>query len=291
MQTGSPNFLSVRKYTILTAPCVFAWSLWPVLAISAADLPPIFATSLFFGAGFLFYCIFAILSGAKLTFISDTPPLLLAVGTLGLSGNVAFFNLGIRYSDPVLVNIIAYSWPIFTSVIAYFLGLARLNKLAVLGLVISFIGVAVLFYGQIDPSWIGLCAASFSALCWGTYSAVRKYWAASTGGEMAAFAGVSALLLFVVSALTGDISMPNSSMIMVVFLVGLIPVAIGNTLWDIGMVRGNQVILSALAFATPILATCWLAIWGGSTVSQGVVISLLIVIVGIALTVKNTSDI
>lgn len=281
--------LAIDQITVITSFSVLAWSVWPVLAVYTSPLPPLFATALFFLAGFVCYSIFALLKGASPTSFYSIPLPLLVLGTIGITGNVVFFNIGIRHGNPILVNIIAYAWPLLTCIIAHFAGSSRLTFLSTSGLLISFVGVMLFFYEEHGVSWVSGIYAVMSALSWGIYSALRPRWAASTGSEMAAYLGTSAVILFAVSFLDGEARMAHLSPLILAncLVVGLIPVAIGNTLWDVGMARGNQMILSSLSFLTPLLATLWLVLLGTSTITVQQAVAVVVVVLGIALTVRT----
>jgi drug/metabolite transporter (DMT)-like permease len=72
----------------------------------------------------------------------------------------------------------------------------------------------------------------------------------------------------------------NGINILAIILLGLGPVGGAFYLWDIGMKFGHQSWLASLSFATPVLSTMLLALFGIGYLSINVLLALALIMVG-----------
>jgi drug/metabolite transporter (DMT)-like permease len=212
------------------------------------------------------------------------------VGVGGLFGFHFFYFLAIRNAPALQVSLVCYLWPLL---LALYVSSPGNRWLTLLGASIGFIGAGVVITDgallDIAASFasndaIGYGYALIAALIWSSYS---WYMGKSNNhvediGWMSLVVAVLALIchLLIEANTLSVFSKIDGINILAIVLLGLGPVGGAFYLWDIGMKFGHQSWLASLSFATPVLSTMLLALFGIGYLSINVLLALALIMVG-----------
>jgi len=239
------------------------WAFLAVLGRAASGLPPLELVALSFAVSGVLG-----LAGLALTGrLSDLrqPPLVWLHGVAGLFLYHAFYFAAFARAPAAAVNLINYLWPLLIVVGAGpVLGL-RLTWRQGAGTGLALLGCGTLLGGDaaFPPGAVaGYALAAAAAVTWAVYSLLARRLAAVPLGAMAGFCAGTAVLAGVMHRLTERFVMPGPADGMVILLMGLGPLGLAFVLWDVGMKRGDPRLLGTLAFATPVLSTLLLGLFG-----------------------------
>ncbi len=239
------------------------WALLAVLDRAAPGVPPLELVALSFAvSGVLGLGALACLR--RLPEIRQ-PPFVWLHGVAGLFLYHAFYFAALTRAPTAAVNLINYLWPLLIVVLAGPLLGLRLTRLQALGAAVAVLGCGALL-GQ-DAAFppgamLGYALAGAGAMTWALYSLLARRLAAVPLGAMAGFCAGTAVLAMVMHALTEQWVTPSGRDAVIILLLGLGPVGIAFVLWDRGMKRGDPRLLGTLAFATPVLSTVLLGLFG-----------------------------
>jgi drug/metabolite transporter (DMT)-like permease len=165
--------LSVNKKAyVVFLLVILAWGFsWPLMKVGVTYIPPIW-----FGVGRLFIgavCVFIYLIITKqLHFpVKGDLSIILTVGTLQMALYLIVVNLALVYADAERSSILSYITPLFVIPIAVIFFKEKLTLTKFIGLIVSFIGVGVLF-NPLSFNWhdknmlIANAYLIVTALCW-----------------------------------------------------------------------------------------------------------------------------
>ncbi len=210
--------------------------------------------------------------------------------TCGVCLYTSFVYISFKISDPVEANILNYLWPVLLGI---FSGIRHKKPIAFyefLGLIVSFLGVFLIFYGKDQKSFfdeinLGHIFAISAAFIWAGYSTFAKERQYSQTIMIPVFL-LSALACLIVELILSTPVLPKGMEWLAVFVLGVF--RISYAFWDYGMKNGNVLILSSLSYATPLLSFLVLISFGFNTNSQFIFLSVLLVTAGCFLTNYNS---
>jgi len=275
---------SIDRYLLFGMIAILCWSIWPLLASLAKDVPPFLATSIYLFTAFLTLAMRRNLLGQPVMGFFKAPLGVILAGGFGMFGYALFFNLGVRTADPVVVSLIVYLWPIITLMILHLWKVERMGLIEFSGTGVCFIGLFFVLNAKLANFYkLGVVFALLSALSWAIYNSYRI--AHTSGpkdvfGAYCALAGVCAVLASLYLQESFDISVYDFIACM---LVGVIPVAIGNTLWDNASAFGDSSTLMHMAYITPVLSTLILFVTGEGLVTLYTGLGIVFVVGGLFL--------
>ncbi len=144
-------------------------------------------------------------------------------------------------------------------------------------------GCAVLLGGhaRFPPgAALGYGLAVGSALTWALYSVFARRLARVPTGAVAGFCAASAVLAGLAHLAFEPSVRPGPGAMAAILALGLGPVGGAFFLWDIGMKRGDPVLLGTLAYVTPVASTLLLVIGGWAAPSWAIAAAAVMVAAG-----------
>ncbi|MGF6257357.1 DMT family transporter [Ensifer sp. LBL] len=288
--------LSLFRFSLLVGPCrplgpraraaafaigaVLFWATWPTLAMLAHPAPPFLVFGLAASVGFAMSLSLALMRGRAASFLATPPRTILLVSVALLTNNVLYL-FAMRRIGPAEANVIAYLWPVLLVLILARWQHERLGPLRLSGIALGFVGAGLAigptFALGFDP--YGVILAFLSGLTFAIYAAIR-----SRGREPGDVIGPSMGLLAVLAIglhfvfeVRTSLSLSQLSAIAVI---GVVPLTLSNVLWDRASRMGHTVLISSIAYATPLAALALLAIFGVVAVSFAAVAGALLVVIG-----------
>jgi drug/metabolite transporter (DMT)-like permease len=198
---------------------------------------------------------------------------------LGLCGSNAFHILATHYIPAAEANLLSYLWPVMIVGFGALLGLFRLRARQLAGLGLGLAGAVILMGGGamgLSPQGIGL--AVLSGVSWALYCVFRLKWKADAGPVLARGCALSTGLCLILHLTMESTVMPSVGGIASAAAVGILPLALGNLLWDEGFRRGDSQLLAVMAYATPLCSALLLAAFGLESLSWTLGLGALVIV-------------
>lgn len=282
---------SRRRATLIGLTAVVMWSMLGLFTAGSGDVPPFLLNGLCFGLSGAVALAWLAISGRGWSALRQ-PLSVWIVGTGGLFGFHALYFTALRHAPPVEANLINYLWPLLIVLFSGFLPGERLRAHHIAGVVLGFVGAALLIarggvFLAADHT-IGYAAAVASALTWSTYSVVSRRMAAVPTEAVAGFCMATALLSVVAHLLFETTVLPASpTEWTMVLLLAALPVGTAFFVWDYGVKRGDIQVLGAAAYAAPVLSTLTLVAAGYGRLDLSVGLACLLVTGGALIAAKD----
>ena len=181
----------------------------------------------------------------------------------GLGGYHALLFLSFQRAPLIEANLLNDTWPLLTVVMAAPIAQERLTGRAVLGAVLGLFGTVLVVAGDLAKarpsatSIVGYALALAAALVWSSFTNLLKVWP-PRNGAMAMAAFVSALLCGAWMLAYGD-PLPRGAGLGAALYLGAFPLGVAILFWELGVRQGRVMVVGALSYLTPLLAT--LCVW------------------------------
>lgn len=265
------------------------WSFMAVLIVYSGSTSPLVLTFLSLFIGGLVILIFNIFKKEDFKKLKNISLYDYLFVSCGVCLYTAFIYIAFTLSNPVEANTINYLWPILLGVFSSIRLKKPLKIYEFSGLAISFLGVFLLFLGKENESFFyninsGHVFAIIAAIIWAAYSTFAK----ERSYPMIIMAPVfilSGLVCLLAQFFISAPVWPSGYEWVAVLILGVF--RISYVFWDYAMKKGNILILSSLSYATPFLSFLFLVLFGVTSNSEYILISVLFVTVGCFLTNLN----
>jgi drug/metabolite transporter (DMT)-like permease len=248
---------ATRRGNLLGLTAILMWSSWAPLMVAAGAMPPFLLLAIAFsGASFVMLARRAVLRRGFADLLA-TPLPTLALGFAGLWGSNAMFVLALRAgAAPVAATIVTHTWPVWMALIVLALRIARGTVWDLFAFGLGFAGVVAIATrdGQFEFH-VGLALALFGSFLWALYSGARTRVPPGPPDALTAFAIAAAAASWVCHLAFGEPFAAAPLDIALALAVGMLPMGIGNALWDIAVRRGDPVLLAGMSFIEPVCAT------------------------------------
>ena len=198
---------------------------------------------------------------------------------VGLSGSDILFLLASHLIPAPQANLISYLWPVMIVVFGAAAGLFRPQRRQFAGLFLGFVGTAILVWdGHVSISIIGIGLALLSGACWAAYCVFRLLWKGPAGHVLARGCAISTLLCASLHFLVERTVVPGVGALGAAAIAGIIPLGLGNFLWDEGFRRGDGELLAVLTYATPLCSALLLTALGAAVLTWNLLIGAVIIV-------------
>jgi drug/metabolite transporter (DMT)-like permease len=272
--------LSPNTWTCVGVLAIPLWATWPSLAIQTFDIPPFESLAIMFFFGWL---VFNQLHRPDLADREQSPStrswLPAVIYGLALAGGDACFILATHRIPAAQANLISFLWPVMIVVFGAVIGLFRLRPRQVLGLVLGFSGAAILIWdGRVSTSLSGIGLALLSGACWAAYCIFRLTWKLPAGNLLARGSAISAIICVLLHILLEPTVIPRPGAFAATAVAGIIPLALGNYVWDEGFRRGDGHLLAVMAYATPLCSALLLASLGAALLTWNLLAGAVVIV-------------
>ena len=218
---------------------------------------------MFFSGGLAIYLFFKI-RGRDISEMFRAPLQYYVVMLVGVGGYSILLNTAFKNAPAFEVNMLNYVWPVQLVLFSKLIKKQRLKLNEILGMALGFMGMCLIFIPPESQAFskigIGHLWVVIAATIWAFYSAYVS------GKDF------SAILLVPVMLLSGIISMflhfayEETILIQPVNIwIAVIALCITRfcfALWDYGMRRGDQVLLSSLSYFLPLISSLYFIAFG-----------------------------
>lgn len=203
-----------------------------------------------------------------------------ALGLVGLAGYHVVYFAAFARAPAAEVNLVVYLWPLLIVLFAAPLLGTRLTPRHLLGAAIAFAGCIVAIGGaaQFDARYLPGYALGFAcALIWSLYSVLSRRLAKVPNDAVAGFCSATALATGALHLATESWVAPTPREWLVLAALGAGPLGAAFFLWDIGMKQGDVRLIGTLAYATPVLSTLVLMLFGATPFAWTIALAALLV--------------
>jgi drug/metabolite transporter (DMT)-like permease len=284
---------STRAGTVLGIGAIVMWSAFPWLIAQTAGIPPFQVLTLTF--------VFAATGGALWCLVRERAAArrwrdagrVIAIVSLAFFLYHALYFFALKHAPAVEASLINYTWPLLMVAVAVWRGHARVRGAAALALLLGALAMLVVITrGKLDVFEArhapGYAAAFGAALTWALYSVWNRGQAQLGASVLVPVSVVVACLGALAHARLETWVAPQPMQWLALAAVGLIPNGVAFWWWDSATKRGDIAALGGLAYAAPVLSTCWLLLGGQATAHWSLALAVALLLVGGALSWRAT---
>lgn len=252
------------RATLIGATTVLNWALLAALTQLSGAVPPFMLTALAFSVAFACFAVWLMVRGESLLNAMRQPPVVWALGVVGLFGYHALYFVAQQNAPPANAGLISYLWPLLIVLFVALLPGERLRLRHVIGSLLGFVGAFVLIGGDMNAggSTLGYVAAFACALLWSGYSVLSRTVSHVPTAAVGGFCLVTAVLAVLCHLAFETTQWPQGIGWLGVIALGIGPVGSAFFTWDVGVKHGDLRLLGLLSYFTPLLSTLVLILTG-----------------------------
>ena len=222
----------------------------------------------------------AYLLGCGSVFVLYTTSLYLAIG------------LSSTHQQVIEVGIINYLWPAMTLVFSVLILRKRARAFLVPGIIVALAGVALAMSQTGQFSWSAMADslrtnfppylfALSAAVTWGLYSAlIRHYASEEKGGAVPLFLLATGATLSLLRLFFREQTHWSTRGGIELLYMSLFPALAAYVFWDIGMRKGNIILVASLSYLTPLFSTIVTCAYLGIRFTASLLFACVLVIAG-----------
>ena len=267
---------------------VVLWSLAPVLANLAQQMPPLQLTAQCVLVAAVATWPIGRLSAARHPHPVSVPLAVWAGAPLLVIGALGFYFLALRIAPPAEAALVTYTWPVLFVLAAELAHARRVRLPSITGAALAFAGAGFVLMptgsGGSDVPWIGYACAFASGTCWAAFSLLARQQPVPLTAIMPKIFGLAAAVAGIGHWLleTTMWPLPNELAAAILFI-GAGPYGLAFLAWDTALRRGRSATVGTLAYAVPVLSALLLIAAGMARVDWRLVVAAMAVVAGCAL--------
>ena len=284
--------------TLVGGIAVLLWATLALFTTTAAEIPPFELVALTFAVAFLLFLgkwiIARAQGGAPVLSHLRQPPRAWLLGVAGLFGYHALYFTAFAHAPAVEASLIAYLWPLLLVLFSALLPGEHLRWWHVAGGIAGFAGAVLLVLQKAGggPGFdgahvLGYLAALGCAFTWSGYSLLSRRLGNVPSDAVGGFCGATAILGLLTHLALEPTVWPGPVGWLAVLALGLGPGGIAFFVWDYGVKRGDIQVLGALAYASPLISTLLLVLFGRAQASAMLALACLLIVGGAFLAAKD----
>lgn len=270
-------------WTIVGASAIPLWATWPLLAVpSTGDIPLFQFLAMMFGVGAV--SLFVLPKPA-----ADAPPearrgqlakwMPATMVGFGIFVSDIFFIWALELTSPAQANLILHLWPLMVVLLGAAFSLLALRRRHLVSVALGLCGAALVIGTDVSAtSWQGVVWAAAGGLAWAAFVLFRMWQGPNAPDALVGGFALSAVASLALHLATETTAVPSAGSLASTLLVGVFPLTLGNLAWDYGIRRGDRVLLSVLAYATPLVSALILIATGFASPTLGLVLGGIMIV-------------
>ena len=284
--------MSKQTATLIGFSAVLMWAFLALLAAASGPIPPFQLTAMCFFIGSMSGVISWIWRPSAIHSLRQNWRVWLT-GTFGLCAYHCLYFFAIQNAPPVEASLIAYLWPLLIVLFAALLPGEHLYKHHVIGALLGLAGAIVIIskggaVGFTAGIKLGHVLALACAFIWSGYSVLSRRMGHVPTDVVAGFCLVTAVVAAILHfALEPTVWPQASSQWAAIIMLGLLPLGLGFYAWDIGVKKGDVMVLGASSYAAPLLSTLVLVAAGYASASWSIALACVLITAGAAIAAKD----
>jgi drug/metabolite transporter (DMT)-like permease len=269
--------LSPRAWTCVGLLAIPLWATWPALALRTLTLPAFECLTVAFLFGWLVLARLERPGDETTAAASSWAPAIACA--LGLTGANAFHILATHSIPAAESNLISYLWPVEIIGLGAVLRLFRLQTRHVAGLFLGMAGAVMLIGGgSLSLSGTGVALAFLSGISWASYCLFRLMWKRPAALVLKRGCAIATFLCAALHFAMEPTVIPDPGALAASAAVGIVPLALGNLVWDEGFRRGDARLLAVMAYATPLCSALLLVVLGLELLTRSLLIGAVLIV-------------
>ena len=216
-----------------------------------------------------------------------------ALGTAGLCIYHCTYFFALQSAPPVEASLIAYLWPLLIVVFASFLPGEKFELHHKIGIALGLLGAVLIItkgftVGFASGLKLGHFLAMACAFIWSAYSVASRRMGHVPTDVVAGFCFITSVVAGALHfALEPTVQPQLASQWAAIIALGLFPLGTGFFAWDIGMKRGDIMVLGALSYAAPLLSTLVMLVAGYAAWHWSIAAACALITLGAAISAKD----
>lgn len=262
--------------------------------IRLADAPPLVIAAYRLGIASVILIPFASMRfGKTLKKLSRSDILLVLLSGVFIALHFALWITSLSYTSIASSVVLVTSHPVFVAVISYFLWGERLNRLAVLGIIVALVGVVFINYSgfSLHPQALfGDLLALLAAFFMGAYLVIGRQLRARINiwHYLAVIYACAAIILLLATVVSGQSLVGYSSTTYtMLILLALVPQLIGHSSLNVAVRMMPVILVSVAILGEPVLATALGYFILGEWATTGEIVGGLLTLAGIFIVMRN----
>ncbi len=282
------------RATLIGAGAIALWSTLALATTAAGPVPPFQMTAMAFALAFALALAKWLVRRESILAHLRLPMAVWVIGIGGLLGYHVCYFAALAWAPPVEANLINYLWPLLIVVFSGWLPGERLGWWHIAGAASGLAGTALVVgaAGGGIAGWraeyaAGYAAALAAALAWSGYSVLSRRWGTIATDAVGGFCGATALLALGLHLAFERFYLPQGDEWLAILALGLGPVGVAFYLWDYGVKHGDIKALGAMSYATPLVSTALLVVFGRAEASVTLMLATVLIVGGAALAARD----
>ena len=284
--------MSRQTATLIGIIAIITWAFLALLGTAAGPIPPLQLTAMTFFCG-------AVAGMATWPFRKGAmaalrqPLSVWVVGTMGLCVYHITYFYAIQNAPPVEASLIAYLWPLLIVLFAALLPGEKLRVHHLIGALLGLGGAALIItkggaVGLSEGLKLGHILALACAFIWSSYSVISRRFGDVPSDITAAFCMITALVAGVLHLMFESTVMPATwQQWVAIIALGTIPLGLAFYTWDIGVKKGDIMVLGAASYSAPLLSTLVLLAGGYAAWHWTIGVACLLITGGAVIAAKD----
>lgn len=284
--------MSKTNATLIGFTAVLMWAFLALLSTVAGAIPPFQLSAMTFTIGAAVGFSRIVLDPSLLS-VFRQPLKVWLIGTVGLCLYHCAYFFAIQSAPPVETSLIAYLWPLLIVVFAAFLPGESLRAHHIVGVVLGLFGAVLIIskggtIGLQSGLKLGHAVALACAFIWSGYSVLSRRLGNVPTDIVSGFCLITALVSLGLHLMLEQTIVPHSfTQWGAIILLGLFPVGAAFYTWDLGVKRGDIMVLGAASYASPLLSTIILLLFGYAEFQWMIIVACLLITFGAVIAAKD----
>jgi drug/metabolite transporter (DMT)-like permease len=281
-----------NRATLIGFTAILMWAFLALLATASGNVPPFQLTAMCFLIGGLAGVASWVWRPTAIQSFRQSWQVWVT-GTFGLCVYHCLYFFAIQNAPPVEASLIAYLWPLLIVLFAALLPGETLRWYHVLGAILGLTGAIVIITkgGTVGLS-AGLKSGHIMALAcafiWSGYSVLSRRFGNVPTDIVTGYCLITAVVAFGLHLALEPTVWPQTLIQWIAIgMLGLLPLGLGFFAWDIGVKKGDIIVLGATSYAAPLLSTLVLVAAGFASISWPLAIACLLITAGAVIAAKD----
>lgn len=284
--------MSRQTATLIGFIAILTWAFLALLGAAAGPVPPLQLTAMTFFLGALSGIVTWPFRPHALAALRQ-PLAVWIVGTLGLCVYHITYFFAIQNAPPVEASLIAYLWPLLIVVFAALLPGEKLRVHHVIGAVLGLAGACLIItkggaVGLSEGLKSGHLMALACAFIWSGYSVISRRFGDVPSDVTFGFCLITALVSGGLHLALEETVWPATAVQWTaIVLLGLVPLGLAFYSWDVGVKKGDIMVLGAASYSAPLLSTLVLLAGGFASYHWTIALACLLITGGAVIAAKD----
>jgi len=197
--------------------------------------------------------------------------------------SIYFFYKAVAELPAAIAMIVNYTWPLFIIIFSYALLKEKIEKLEVVGILASFLGIIFIsgiINGNSGFSLISVFYALLGSLGWALYTVMLKKFDFDVGENFWIITGLASLIFLLFSP-----SINSLSEIVCLTLFALLTTTIPYTLWSVASTKLESSKLGSIPYLTPVITIISAYVFLGERMNANEILGSILIFIGIIIVV------